>query len=132
MILALLRVCWLSLKRDRVALLLTFVLPIVFFSIFAMIFGSQNNSGTSSVAVALVDLDNSPTSRRVVEAIEHEPSFDVRGERGGPRVLPSREAAQEMVATGKVPAAIVLLPGFGKQFGTFVGGEPIVDLLVDS
>ena len=39
MIRTLLGIHWLNLRRDFVALGLTFVLPIVFFSIFAVIFG---------------------------------------------------------------------------------------------
>ena len=35
----LLRVGWTNLSRDRVAQALTFLLPIIFFSIFAMVFG---------------------------------------------------------------------------------------------
>ena len=41
MILTLLTAGWLNLSRDRVALALTFVLPILFFSIFAAVFGGQ-------------------------------------------------------------------------------------------
>ena len=46
MIRTLMLVDWINLKRDRVALALTFILPIVFFSIFAMIFGGMSG-GTS-------------------------------------------------------------------------------------
>ena len=55
MIPTMLRVGWLSLKRDPVALGLTFILPIVFFSIFAMIFGgmgSGGGGGASSLRIA--------------------------------------------------------------------------------
>jgi hypothetical protein len=37
--LTLLRIGWMNLKRDRVAQALTFLLPILFFSIFASVFG---------------------------------------------------------------------------------------------
>ena len=37
----LLRIGWLNLRRDRVALALVFALPILFFSIFATVFGGQ-------------------------------------------------------------------------------------------
>ena len=41
MITTLLRISWTNLKRDRVAQALTFLLPILFFSIFASVFGNQ-------------------------------------------------------------------------------------------
>ena len=39
------RVGWLSVRRDRAALGLLFVLPVVFFSIFAFIFGRVGGGG---------------------------------------------------------------------------------------
>ena len=40
----LLRIGWTNLRRDRVAQALTFLLPIVFFSIFATVFGGQGDA----------------------------------------------------------------------------------------
>jgi len=45
MILAVLRASWTNLRRDRPALVLSFVLPLVFFSIFAMVFGAHRTGG---------------------------------------------------------------------------------------
>ena len=58
MIPTLLRIGWLNLKRDRTAQAMTFVLPIMFFSIFAMIFGHQRNS-TPRTFVMVLDEDRS-------------------------------------------------------------------------
>lgn len=56
MISTLLRLAWLNLKRDRAALFLSFVLPIVFFSIFAGVFGNAGGSGSlPAVEVVVVD-----------------------------------------------------------------------------
>jgi hypothetical protein len=41
MIRTLLRIHWINLRRDRVAQLLTFVVPMAFFTIFALIFGGR-------------------------------------------------------------------------------------------
>ena len=57
--LTLLRIGWKNLKRDRVAQTLTFVLPIVFFSIFASVFGGRGGDSTPRVSVAVVDEDQS-------------------------------------------------------------------------
>ena len=66
------RISWLNLSRDYVALGLTFVLPIVFFSIFAMIFGSMSfgGGGSGSMKVIVVDEDDTETSRRFVKAVD--------------------------------------------------------------
>ncbi len=63
MIATLLRIGWINLRRDRVAQAMTFVLPIMFFSIFAMVFGNQRNP-TQKVDVAVVDEDRSAYSTR--------------------------------------------------------------------
>ena len=67
MIRTLLKAGWLNLRRDRVAQALTFALPIVFFSIFASVFGGQA-SGTSRIRIAVVDEDRSELSARIAAA----------------------------------------------------------------
>ena len=52
------RTALLALRRDRGALVLSFVLPLAFFSIFATIFGKQNDT-TPKVKVILVYEDQS-------------------------------------------------------------------------
>ena len=44
MIANIVRTGWMNLRRDRAALMLSFVVPIVFFSIFAGIFGARRSS----------------------------------------------------------------------------------------
>ena len=55
-----LRVNWLRLKRDVVALVLTFVLPLVFFSIFATIFGDCHGDFKSCEKTSWVDTGCAP------------------------------------------------------------------------
>jgi len=62
------RAGWLNLRRDRAALMLSFVVPIVFFSIFAGIFGAQRRT-TPKVALAVADEDKSDSSRQLIEAL---------------------------------------------------------------
>ena len=61
MISAIVRTALVSLRRDRGALALSFILPVVFFSIFAVIFGGAHNS-TPKVKVIVVDEDHSRAS----------------------------------------------------------------------
>ena len=62
-------ISWTNLRRDRVAQALTFLLPIVFFSIFATVFGNQGNASTARIRVAVVDEDDSELSRRIVAGL---------------------------------------------------------------
>ena len=69
MIATLLRIQWIRLRRDRVAQTLTFVVPIIFFSIFALIFGTTGSGKIPSVRLAVVDEDQSAVSKRVLAAL---------------------------------------------------------------
>ncbi|MHC4306537.1 MAG: ABC transporter permease [Planctomycetota bacterium] len=130
MIRTLLRSSWLNLKRDYVALALTFVLPVVFFSIFALIFWNMGGGGDamSNVEVVVVDEDDSEISRRLVEAIDADPALDLRPTPEGP---PDRERARQLVRDGTVRVAIVIPEGFGGSFFTFAEETPVL-LLADT
>src|SRR6185437_6727851 len=96
MILTLVRISWTNLRRDRVVQMLVFVVPIVFFSIFATVFGNQRN-GTSRVSVAVVDEDHSELSQRIVEALQREKALRIRTTAG-----PDRGAALDRAAAEKL------------------------------
>ena len=76
--LTLMRIAATNLTRDRVAQALTFLLPIIFFSIFATVFGRQGSPETTRIRVAVVDEDQSELSRRVVEGLRKESGLRVR------------------------------------------------------
>lgn len=107
-----------TLRRDRGAMVLAFVLPVAFFTIFAAIFGGMGSDGTPRVKIALVDSDHSEVSQRLVRGLQQETSLDVRiapAERSGkgspaPYTVASAEAA---VKAGDVPAALLIPAGFG-------------------
>jgi ABC-2 type transport system permease protein len=119
------RNAWTQLRRDRAAQVLAFVVPIAFFSIFAVIFGGGNRmNGTSRVAVAVVDEDRSERSRALVAALEADsglrvvtaPTAQAKGAANGPL---TRESAEQMVKRGDVPAALILPAGAGAAIGSF-------------
>lgn len=126
---------WLNLKRDYVALALTFVLPIAFFSIFASVFGNMaggGGSGMSDVEIAVVDEDHSDASARLVKALQDDGSLDVRlGPAADPELRYDRATATEAVKDGVVYVAVVFPAGFGETFGNFTGGAPAVELIAD-
>ena len=116
--LTLLRISWMNLKRDRVAQALTFLLPIVFFSIFASVFGGRGGDTTPRVSVALADEDRSEFSERVIAALQKEQALRVRVDGDNGSAL-DRAAAERLVRNGDVPVAIVIPKGVGESFGQF-------------
>ena len=68
MISAIVRTAFVSLKRDRAALALSFILPVVFFSIFATIFGGRGSSARK-VKVIVADEDRSRASQLLVKGL---------------------------------------------------------------
>jgi len=118
---------WTQLRRDRAAQILAFVVPIAFFSIFAIIFGGGGNrmNGTSRVAVAVVDEEGSERSRALVEALKGDSALRVittRAVRAGenaPLEPLTRATAEQMVKNGDVPVALVLPAGVGASIGSF-------------
>jgi ABC-2 type transport system permease protein len=134
MILTLVRVSWTNLKRDRVAQLLTFLLPIIFFSIFASVFGNQGRDSTARIGVAVVDEDGSELSRRIVEGLQQETSLRVRrtADAGGKGAALDRAGAEKLVRDGDLPVAIVLPKGLGDTLSIFGGAAAAhVQLLAD-
>lgn len=73
----LIRVGLTNLSRDRVVQALTFLLPIVFFSIFATVFGGRQG-GTPRIDVAVVDEDHSDFSQRLAAGLAKESGLRVR------------------------------------------------------
>jgi len=146
MIATLLRISRTTLRRDRVAQMMVFVLPIVFFSIFAMVFGRQSFSSTPRVQVAVVDEDHSDMSGYLVEAMKADPSLavvdsaraalDASGPRRGgrdeeSRVPLDRARATAMVRAGNLSVAVILPKGWGATFPNLDGHGMKVDVIAD-
>lgn len=138
-LLTLLRIGWLSLKRDRVVQAMTFLLPIMFFSIFASVFGNQSDP-TGRVRVAVVDEDQTDYSRQLIAALDAEGGLRVRRTVTGPDVaggeegaLLDRAGAEALVREGDIPVAVILPKGLGAggMFGAGAATRPRVELLAD-
>ena len=138
MIATLLRISWLNLRRDYVALGLTFVLPIVFFSIFAAIFGGMGggSEGASATKIIVVDLDRTDVSGRIVDALDRQAALRVfthpKATEDEPTPPPyTRQQALAQVRRGRFPAAVVFPAGFAETFGSFSGGGEPVEVIHD-
>ncbi len=131
MIKTLMATAWLNLKRDRVAQALTFALPVLFFSIFVMMFSNQA-SGTAKINVAVMDEDHSELSARIVAGLQNEKGLRVRTTEPDHDAPLDRMSAERIVRAGTVPVAVILPTGLGENFG--IGGaaaEVKVQLLAD-
>lgn len=134
MILAVLRTSWLNLRRDRGALLLSFVVPIVFFSIFAGIFGAQR-SGTSTVKLAVVDEDHSERSEQLLQALRDETALRIVEAPKKGEAKFTATTAEAYVRAGSAPVALIIPAGFSKwqlQFGRGKEAQPALRLLADA
>jgi ABC-2 type transport system permease protein len=109
-----------ALRRDRGAFVMSFVLPIGFFTIFGFVFGSMRNSGTPRVEVLVVDQDHSAASGALIRALLREPSLNAetapKATKENPHPADYTEAtATDAVRSGDAPAALVIPTGFGQN-----------------
>jgi ABC-2 type transport system permease protein len=127
-----------GLRRDRGALALSFILPVVFFSIFAVIFGGRRNT-TPKVEILVVDEDHSHASERLVQGLKNEGSLVVRMRpapvKGVEQPEYSALTAETAVKTGIAPVALIIPHGFGESPIAFDAGgtaRPSIRLLEDT
>lgn len=132
MIRPLIRIAWLNLRRDRVGLGLTFVLPLVFFSVFALLFGQTGDGRKQQakpISVLVVDLDQTEASRRLCDSLARQEALKV--ERATPP-SPSREAVQQRVRQGEYSTAVIIPAGWGNTFARFGQKAESVEILYDA
>ncbi len=126
MLSTILKISLINLRRDRVAFMMTFILPVVFFSVFALIFGATDQGARNNkIRVAVTDRDNSEVSNRFVQTLRNQKMLDVTS-------VPDEGVARNQVHEGKFPVAIVVLKGFADQFGDFVSNRESVELFYDA
>lgn len=118
MVLTVMTVCWRRLMHNRIELLLAFIVPIAFFSIFALIFGSGVGAGANaSIKVVGVDTVRSEQSRMLLQVLHETPGLrfvdDAAASPGldaTPPASPSltRREATTMVRRGTATIAILI------------------------
>jgi ABC-2 type transport system permease protein len=136
MIWTVVRVGLLRMWHGRTEILLTFVVPIAFFTIFAFIFDEQIGLGKSPrVNLALVDEDGTPLSREFLMALAEQETLRVysptdHGDQ--PYFFTSIDEAREFVLQGALPLAVVIPNGWAASVTT-AGVEAVnLELLADS
>ncbi|MFM7515831.1 MAG: ABC transporter permease [Pirellula sp.] len=138
MVWTILQVSFRRLKNNRSELLLTFLVPILFFSIFALIFGSRGTSGASipKIKVALADRADSAISRRAIELLREQQSLRITDAHSALMHADSVQkdlaqlvdpsVAEELVRRGSISAAVIFSEPASQ------GAFPEIQLLSDS
>jgi len=133
LILSIVHTALVALRRDRASLALTFVLPVAFFTIFAVIFGGMRST-TPRIAAIVVDQDQSAASKQFVQALERESSLKVltgHSAKGKAEEPYNAASAQAAVQAGDAPVALIVPKGFGAHpisFGPGHAGTAILML----
>jgi ABC-type Na+ efflux pump permease subunit len=113
--------------RDRRAVVMSLVAPIVIASFFGFLFSGSSDKGESArIPIRVVDRDGSALSRAVLDGLAREPSLEV--------AHGTAEEAREAVRKGKTAVAVILPPGFGAAAGRAffnAGDKPEITLLHD-
>jgi ABC-2 type transport system permease protein len=112
--------------RDRRALVVSVISPIVIAAFFGFLFGGSGDNAVNRVEVAIVDQDGSTLSKDIVADLSADASLAVDQ-------LPEAEA-RARVRAGKLRAAVVLPPGFGEAATRALFGradKPHIQLLYD-
>lgn len=112
---------------DRRAVIMSFVAPILIGSFFGYVFGGDpREKEPGRIGVLVVDYDQGPVSRAIVERLSKDPSLAVQ--------LSAEPEARQMVRRGKVPMAVIFPAKFSSLAARamFVPGEkPVLNFLFD-
>jgi ABC-2 type transport system permease protein len=138
LIIPIVRTALVAMRRDRVSLVLSFVVPIAFFSIFAVIFGGQRDT-VPKIKVIAVDEDQSRGSRQLVKGLESDGSLTVTTKPAPTKSQPqpsdyTAATAEAAVTAGDVSVALIIPNGWGANpisFGPNSSGRAI-ELLNDA
>jgi ABC-type Na+ efflux pump permease subunit len=95
----------LAFKKDKRALMLTFIVPMLLITIFALAFGGAGkNTGIDRINLLVVDEDHSPISEQALLAIDSVKMLNA--------IRATNDSALQLIHTGKLSAALVIHKGF--------------------
>lgn len=110
------------LLRDKPGFFFTFFFPVLYAGFFGMIMGGMGDS--PSIDVCVVDEDQSSGSKAFIEKLVAGPEIKV--------IAVDRDSALQRVRRGRVPAYMIVPPGFGKAYDRpFIEGMPEVEIGMD-
>jgi len=92
--------------RDKRALMLHLLMPVVLAAFFGSLFGGNPDAGASKIDIGLVLQDQSPVGQKIAAGLKAEATLRVTELRA--------DEAQAQVRAGKLPVAVVIPDGFGQ------------------
>lgn len=116
---ALARKEWRETVRDRIQLLLAFLLPVVLM----LVFGHGMSQEVEQVGLAVLDEDRSAASRDYLDHYTHTHHFRFVG------ALRSADELEPLIASGRVRVVVRVAPGFSRALHR--GGTAAVQIVVD-
>ena len=138
MIVPIVRTALVALRRDRVSLVLSFVVPIAFFTIFAVVFGGQRDT-VPKIKVIVVDEDRSRASQQLVRGLESDGSLTVSTKPAPTKDQPqpgnyTAVTAEDAVKAGDVSVALIVPHNWGANPISFRSDSdaPVIQLLNDA
>lgn len=108
-----------QIKRDRLSLILSLLLPLVMVMLFAL----SSSLDLNNIYLAIQDLDNTPTSREYITTFESTNKFKLVAQ--GPFVNVS-----QLLSQGKASVGVIIPPDFTRNLQR-PGSEAQVQVLVD-
>ncbi len=101
----------LNLLHSRVDILLTFLVPIAFFTVFTLIF-DRGVGTTRELPIVIADEDGSGAGRELGRRLGEQAGLRLHWPGGEPGAPVTREAAEHAIRGGFAKAAIVIPPGW--------------------
>lgn len=121
-------ILWISLRRllnSPQELVLIVIVPILFFSIFAMIFSRGVGGGTAPMSIAVVDQDDSELSQRIVATLKNQTEFEaVRGGGKVPDGWTVQQLAQGLLARTETDLVVLIPEGFTQKLLSISPQQP--------
>lgn len=124
------RISWLNLRRDRVALAMTFLLPLMFFSVFALVFGGTDDDSNRTVRMALAVRERNALTDRLEAIVQGHPGVQIVPSENGDEEA-SSHALRSMVRGGRVDVAVELPRGFAAKLTRAEPGAAEVRLWIN-
>jgi ABC-2 type transport system permease protein len=129
---ALMRSLWLCLRRDRLALVLIFVLPIVFFSIMTAVLEQLSDpTSIATVKLGVIDHDDSETTRYITRQLQAQRDFTVVGLSGAAAGKTDDQVGRARLLRENHLTAIVVFPAEFEKSQSSSGGSRAIKLLED-
>jgi ABC-2 type transport system permease protein len=126
-LLALMRTDLILYFSNRRAWTISFIAPILIAGFFGAVLGGSSDKRPARVPIAVVDLDQSNVTKKIVESMKKDDNFELHD-------LPVASAI-EQVRAGKIRAAVVLPKGFGEAAPRAVfrpnAPKPAIEIHVD-